>query len=581
MKIKNLFLKLLLSAAAISAVSCANQVAPQGGPKDTTAPSIDSTRSMLSGAKNFTKQPITLTFKEWIQLQDVDNQTLISPPLIKKPKIDLRGKSLRLTFADEEILKPNVTYNINFGNSISDLTEKNVTKNAIFIFSTGNTIDSLTLRGSVVSAITGKPVADAWAMLYENWRDSSITRRERPFYATKTDKEGIFLLKNLRNDTFGFSVLVDADRNYLLDQPNEKIGFISSNSLIVSDTTQKVANPIRVFENEKPLRLLDKNTSQYGLIGIKFNRTPYDAKLQIKAAGISSYQEPIKGDSLRLWYAFGDTLAHNWQLIVNQIDSTKFDTINVKSIYPKNNKKDSFLLPIAGYSKGSKSALHSDKPIMLGFNRPLKQVDTERVKMYADSSLQKEIKIDKILIDSFLQNTLRLKTAWQEGANYTLVILPNALVGWNESTNKDTLRQNYSVTLNKNLSEISLAIDSLNTRYGYAVTLRNGEQNIAEFYIENTSSAVLNINSLDGSETYNLKILEDINHNRVWDTGNYDLRREPEYFFFKSLDAIQAGFTSVIPVTFIRQYNIGIESDANPKTDDSPNSRSLNKKGKN
>ena len=75
--------------------------------------------------------------------------------MVNPPDIKLRRKSIITDIKDT--LKPNTTYTISFGNAISDITEGNVLANYRFVFSTGNTIDSLSLNGFVKNAFSLKP----------------------------------------------------------------------------------------------------------------------------------------------------------------------------------------------------------------------------------------------------------------------------------------------------------------------------------------------------------------------------------------------------------------------------------------
>ncbi len=562
------------------AASCANQVALQGGPKDVAAPKIDSLKSTPNGLTNFQKQVIELRFNEWIVLQDANNQILVSPPLVRQLKVELSGKVLRLKFDEDETLRPNVTYHIDFGQSVKDLTESNITKNLSFVFATGQKIDSLSLRGKVTDAYTGKPAENAWVMLYDSWLDSTAARRERPLYATKTTKEGSFLLENLRKDTFTMAVLIDANRNYLFDQATEKIGFIPLNHFILEDSFSTKSLALRIFENEKPLKLVDKNLSQNGLIFLKFNQIPLSAVVDIRASDAALYTEPIIGDSLRIWYHFADTLAHNWKILVHQKDSLTFDTVNVKTIFSKNSKQQFPLLPTQGYLKGSKFNIHSDKNVEISFNHPLSKTDATRIQLFADTALKTPISLQNISIDSVLRSKLIFNFSWKPAADYTLVLLPNAVTDFNGAPNSDTILQKYTVTPTENLAEITFNLDSLDARYSYLIRLMIGENKIAEQYIENKAAAEVIFRSLDASESYVLRILEDRNRNKIWDTGSYDRRREPEYFFVKSLEPVQAGFSSVVPISFQRQADAAVEgAPAPPASNASPTSRKAGKGG--
>ena len=104
--------------------SCAQIVSPGGGKKDTNAPVVLK-YSPDSATLNFSAKTIEINFDEYIQLKDLNNQLIISPLLNKTPDIDVKGKTLIVEFDKDEVLKPNTTYCVSFGNAVTDVNEGN------------------------------------------------------------------------------------------------------------------------------------------------------------------------------------------------------------------------------------------------------------------------------------------------------------------------------------------------------------------------------------------------------------------------------------------------------------------------
>ena len=228
----------------LTLIGCANQGTLSGGKKDTTPPIIDSLKSTSNYQTNFKKQTIELTFNEWLQLNDVFKQVVVSPPLREKFDVSLKKKTVRFEFDEKEILRENATYTINFGTAVQDLTERNPVEDLRFVFSTGDFIDSLEVTGQVVEAFDKKPVKDVLVMLYDNLSDT-VVRKEKPFYFAKTDEGGNFSIKNVRADTFKVFALIDGNANYLFDNVSEKIGFLKE-PIVVTDST-KVDLTLQMF----------------------------------------------------------------------------------------------------------------------------------------------------------------------------------------------------------------------------------------------------------------------------------------------------------------------------------------------
>jgi len=126
MQIKNILYIFLL--IGIFGLGCAQQGQLSGGEKDETPPQMDLANSTPNLQTNFEKQDLKFVFDEWLKLNDVYNQVVISPPLQKGQsgyEVSLKGKTVLFKFDDEEILRKNATYTINFGEAVQDLTERN------------------------------------------------------------------------------------------------------------------------------------------------------------------------------------------------------------------------------------------------------------------------------------------------------------------------------------------------------------------------------------------------------------------------------------------------------------------------
>ena len=142
--------------------------------------------------------------------------------------LDTKEKKTVVIDLEEEKLRDNTTYTINFGEAIQDLTEGNAPKDFRFIFATGPYIDSLSVQGTVRDAFTNELKEDVFVILYDNLEDS-VVNKERPYYFAKTDKTGKFRIPNVKQDTFKIFALIDNNFNYLFDAENEQIGFLNQN----------------------------------------------------------------------------------------------------------------------------------------------------------------------------------------------------------------------------------------------------------------------------------------------------------------------------------------------------------------
>ena len=182
----------------ISDSGCANIIPPQGGFRDSLPPVLLKV-SPPDSTKNFTKNEITFTFDEFVDLDNIYQNMLVTPVPKTPPNVESKLRTITVKLKDS--LEPNTTYTINFGNGIKDVNEGNVLKNLTYIFSTGHTFDSLTLAGKVILAETGKIDTNFVVMLHKRGEDSALVN-DRPRYVTRLDGQGNFLFHNLPAGTF-------------------------------------------------------------------------------------------------------------------------------------------------------------------------------------------------------------------------------------------------------------------------------------------------------------------------------------------------------------------------------------------
>jgi hypothetical protein len=208
MKIKYLISSLLVVgvlANIISGPGCANIIPPQGGPRDTIPPVLLKSEPGDS-ARNFTGNKLTFIFDEFVDVQNVQENLLVSPLPKITPSIEYKLKTVTVKIKDT--LEANTTYSFNFGNAIKDFTEGNPIKDFTYTFSTGLYIDSLELSGKVILAETGKTDTTLIVVLHTSANDSSVVK-DKPRYVAKLDGKGNFIFKNLPPKTFYIYALKD------------------------------------------------------------------------------------------------------------------------------------------------------------------------------------------------------------------------------------------------------------------------------------------------------------------------------------------------------------------------------------
>lgn len=507
-------------------LSCANPVMPKGGPPDETAPQLILEESTRNFQTNFQKQKIELTFDEWIQLKDQFTQIVVSPPTEFRTEVKLKKRTIEFEFNEEEVLREEATYVINFGESIQDLTEGNPAEMR-FVFSTGDYIDSLKISGNVIDAFTGEPVKDALVMLYENTADS-VVRTERPFYFGKTDKSGNFLIENVKSDTFKCATLIDQNLNYLFDNESERFGFLDT-TVLISDSTQPNIT-LLMFDEEKQLFLIEEEQENYGLMKLFFNQDPLDLLIEYDSLDQYVHFENDK-DTIKVWYHF--EAEQEWNLYIHR--DTTIDTILVESGLKAEFLESNKLKKIKEKRK-SIPPLNPIEPLNLFFNHPLLSFDTTGIKVYEDSIKTKVY--TTLSIDSINHRQLNFDFPWKEGLNYELEILPGKITDRFGLMNEDTIVQKFQVALSKNFGTIVLRVLDLNQETNYVAKLLIGNEVIKDFQISQVGSFEVTLNALPAGK-YSVEVIEDLDGNGRWTTGNYDLKRQPERLMTKELEELR------------------------------------------
>ncbi|HEV7622228.1 MAG TPA: Ig-like domain-containing protein [Flavisolibacter sp.] len=181
-------------------------VPPSGGPRDTLPPVLLSATPHDS-TLNFKGNRIVLTFDEFVDLGDAQNNILVNPTFEHNPVIGTKLRTVTIRIRDS--LTPNTTYTFNFGNSLKDFNEGNILRNFTYVMSTGPRIDSMHYSGKVFLAETGAVDTTLLVVLQKDLTDSAVMLK-RPQYVTRVDNKGNFQFNNLPAGTFAIYALGDA-----------------------------------------------------------------------------------------------------------------------------------------------------------------------------------------------------------------------------------------------------------------------------------------------------------------------------------------------------------------------------------
>lgn len=523
-------LRLLLVVYTMLWWACAQVVPLTGGDKDKDPPRLDSLKSTPNFQLNFQDKEFQLTFDEWIELKDVFNQVVVSPPLKGgNPEVTLRKKTVTVNLGEED-LREDATYIVNFGEAVKDYTQGNVVPDLRFVFSTGDYIDSLELSGTVVDAFTGKPVEKCLFMLYDNLSDT-VVRKDIPFYFSRTDDQGRFRLQNIKADTFKTFVLLSEDPNYIYDQSNEKIGFLDSFA-VVTDST-KLNLKVRLFQENPRLKVKNKEKGTYGFYRIAYNQIPYEAEISQEDIGQRIVRQ-MEGDSIKLWYHW--TSDESWRFFLRQ--DTLFDTLTIDTTGRAAFLATSQLRPQKPWPEQAEP-INPTKRLSFAFRRPLQAIDTSRVFLLEDT-LKTRV-YPNLSIDSLDRRKLHLQYDWQPGLAYQFTLLPGALSDIYNLTS-DTLTQQYMSQSADDFGIFTINLSQLDSLNQYVFYLLKKDRTVAERILLGESAYQFRFEGLGLGKDYSVRMVEDLLPNGRWDTGSYNEKRQPERVKSFSLQELRANF---------------------------------------
>ena len=440
MNIRNIifFIAVCCMAYMISILGsgCAQIVSPTGGPRDTIPPVLLNA-TPRNGTVNFKDNRITLSFDEYVQLQKLQENLLISPTPKIIPNIDFKLKTVTIKIRDT--LEPNTTYRFDLGNSIQDINEGNPLRNFSYIFSTGSYIDSLQFSGKVQLAETGKPDSTMLVFLYKDLDDSAVLKH-KPKYIARLDSSGNFKFQNLPEGIYNVYALKDAS--------GQKIYYSKDEIFAFADSVVKVSN------STKPVKL----------------------------------------------FAYAE-------------EKPKVKTPAKPKSYP-----DKKLKYTASITNGRQDLL---TPMTLEFNHKLKDFDSLKIEL--TDTLYKPYTSAIISIDTTNEKII-IQNKWQDNADYRLIIpkdfatdtLGVALL------KSDTIH--FKTNRDGDYGSIKINFKNLEKFKNPVLQFILKDEVVNSYPLTSAQWSVKLFNPGD----YELRILEDLNKNGVWDPGNYQLKLQPE-----------------------------------------------------
>jgi len=360
---------------------CASISSPTGGPKDTIPPLLLES-DPVNGTTNYQSQEFSLTFSEFVKADKIKQQLIITPRTENKYKTIVKKNTVTLKFEDP--FEDSTTYNFNFADAVTDITESNPTINLSLAFSTGKYIDSLSIEGTVIDLFEQEEVKGYLVGLYP-YSDSLDFFKDKPVYFTTTNDSGRYELNYIKSGIYKLLVFNDENSNITFDPESEEHGFIQDS--IPLDSALIIDKSIAtLLQNIKPITFINSRpTGPY--VELKYNKTIDEYSIQP-----DFFHHSLTGESkevIRLYKSDQVIVGDSLTIYANVSDSLgNLSNDTIKTAFIESNRKPSSF----SYSlSGTTNYLTDDYTVLFEFNKPVSSVDTSSLLFVKDSTLTWDI----------------------------------------------------------------------------------------------------------------------------------------------------------------------------------------------
>lgn len=482
--------RILLFLLALSLLSgCANVIPPTGGKADTTPPKLLSMKPQDS-LLNTRVNRIEMKFDEFVVVADVSKELHISPILTQTPVMTVSGKTVIVKIADS-LLHDSTTYSIDFGKSIKDLHEGNPYKGELFMFSTGPWFDSLSLKGIIMNAETGKidSSGTAKALLYDAALPYDIVARQKPSYVASSGTDGTFVVKGLPKRSFRVFILKESGDNLVFDDDQELIGFADTTFNPALDTA---AHIFRIFK-EIPDTAKAKT----------------DTVLAAEPSG-GMKKKPKMGFAVKEALPEMDAKSFNYRVIVDTADRVK-------------------------------RTQELGRPLSIFFSRKADTLNADRVFLSADSNSVEVETPFSLELDSSGRK-LSLSADWKPNTLYTLRLLKRFAL---DTGATEAMPSRY-IFRTKSEDDYGKMEINLPAKYvGKPNVLQVKRENDSVYLNPVTNPRVMLKRLLPG--TYSIAIIKDVDGDGEWTTGELKKRRHAEIVIpYPNAVMMKAGWEHVV-----------------------------------
>lgn len=571
----------LLWALVLAGVlaSCASIGNPSGGPRDEDPPRFVRANP-APGSLNVNRQKIEIEFDELVNVKDAFSKVVVSPISKSTPRVSSLGRKITVQFNDTLI--PNTTYTIDFADAIEDNNESNKLQGFTYSFSTGNVLDTLQISGMVLSADALEPQQGMLVGVYSNLADSALSTLPLERVA-KTDDRGRFSIQGLAPGEYRLFAVADVDNDYKRANPEEAMAFYDFtltptaervnavdtvfdlltgdvDTVLNRERTRFLPNDIllRSFESDYKSQFLQKyervDSTRLRFI---FN-APSETLPEISPVNVEGYKDwwtlerSAKNDTLTYWLNPATLVAtdslqiaatyfrtDSAQNLTLATDTLKFFTQRPKVTKKKEKKKEKdeeadtipVKIPALGFKMISQSTQEVNLPLIMEFDTPLNRFDTTafHLEMMVDTvwaPVPKAWKPEHV--DSLNPRTFKIEYPWEYATEYRLSVDTLAATGI-YGLMTDPLEHKFKTKAEEDYCALTLNISNFtDTIPAFVELVNNSDAPVRREKVVNNSVTFKYL----APGKYYVRIFEDHNGNGIYDTGDFNLHRQPDMAYY-------------------------------------------------
>jgi uncharacterized protein (DUF2141 family) len=368
-----------------------------------------------------------------------------------------------------------------------------------------------------------KPEGQTTVMLYEvnETFNDSIIYREKPTYITTTTEDSQdFELSNLKEGTYLLVALKEKTKDYIFQPQYDKIGFVSELISIPTDSSYTIS----LFKETPKYYIAKPKHEGKNHIIFGYEGEAKDLEIELKSNVIADFKSTIykdlKTDTLHYWF---QPFIENDTLVFTASNGIYLDTLvsRMRDLYADT-------LKIKPINVGILTPRDTLKYIA---NTPIIGLKAENINIINQDSLKIPVigHIDK------KYNIASLEFPIKDNESYTIQILPGAFIDFFENTN-DTITSRVRSKEISDYATLDITFENLKSHPIIVQLVDSRFKIVFEKYL--SESYIANFEYLKPGDYY-VRIIYDENKNKIWDTGNYLQKLQPEtvIYYPKTLEA--------------------------------------------